>query len=69
MFGPQICMPRIGQKHSGHQVYILDYTSNQLREFLVELGVETEPETDLVIKHLLYCSNVMLIPHMLRTKY
>jgi hypothetical protein len=39
------------------QVHILDYTSNRLKkEFLVELGVETEPETDLVIKHLLHCA-------------
>lgn len=47
------------------QVYILDYTSNRLKkEFLVELGVETEPETDLVIKHLLYCSERNVDPHI-----
>lgn len=47
------------------QVYILDYTSNRLKkEFLVELGVETEPETDLVIKHLLYCSERNIDPHI-----
>jgi hypothetical protein len=47
------------------QVSILDYTSNRLkREFLVELGIETEPETDLVIKHLLYCAERNVDPHL-----
>lgn len=47
------------------QVYILDYTSNRInKEFLVELGVETEPETDLVIKHLLHCAERNVDPHI-----
>lgn len=47
------------------QVDILDYTSNRLKkEFLVELGVETEPETDLVIEHLLHCAERNVDPHI-----
>jgi hypothetical protein len=47
------------------QVYILDFTSNRLKkELLVELGIATEPETELVIKHLLHCAERNVDPHV-----
>ncbi len=48
------------------QAHILDFTANRLNsDLLVTLGIDVTPATELVIKHLLYCAEHNIDPHVL----